>query len=148
MSANGELDFERGGQCTFISRPDYYRDVANPVREETPTFANSRNHDSGDGRSDNSRTVEHGRVQCDRVHQIFFADHVYEERLPAGNIERIDYAEQRCENEHWPHTPFLYPPRQRQDREHQGENHRCNLSCNDNSLPIESVCNCAPKWGD
>jgi hypothetical protein len=70
--------------------------------------------------------------------RVGLAHHVDEERLPARNIERIDNAEQRCQHKHRPYAPFLYPTRQREHREHQGENHRCNLSCNDNSLPIES----------
>ena len=116
MSANGDSDFERRGQLTRISsKPDDDRDVAGAVCEETPAFADFRDQDARDGRADNTSAVKHRRVQSDRIHQIFFADHVDEEGLAARNIEGVDHTEKCGENKNGPDTSFLNPAAQRQD---------------------------------
>ena len=39
---------------------DDHGDVAHAVGEETPAFADLRHQNSGDGRADDARAVEHG----------------------------------------------------------------------------------------
>src|ERR1700676_162261 len=68
---------------------DDYGDVAHAIGEETPAFSDLRDQNSSNGRTDDAGAVEHGRVQGDGVHQIFFTYHVDEEGLAAGNVEGI-----------------------------------------------------------
>ncbi len=79
-------------------------DVAHAVGKKAPAFANLRQHQTGHRRTHDPRSIEHGRVERDGVHQIFPAHHIAEERLPRRDVEGIHHAEQSAEHEDMPHV--------------------------------------------
>jgi hypothetical protein len=121
---------------------DDHRDIADAVRKEAPAFADFRHEDSGDRRADDARAVEHGRVQRYGVHQILLADHVNEKGLAAWDVEGVDDAEQRGENED---VPDLNDSGERQSAQNKGENHRSGLGSDDDLLAVFPVGDDAPQ---
>jgi hypothetical protein len=81
-------------------------DIAHRVGEEAPAFADLRDQNPGDCRADHARSVKHGRVQSDGVHQVFLADHIHQKGLPTGNVERVHHAQQTRQHEHVPDLNF------------------------------------------
>ena len=83
------------------------RDVAESIREKAPAFADPGDQDPGDGGADDARAVEHGRVQRDRIHQVFLAHHVHQEGLPRWNIKSVHHSQQCRQHEDVP-NPYEY----------------------------------------
>ncbi len=122
---------------------DDHRDVAHGVREEAPSLADHGHQDSGDRGPDDSRSIEHGGIQGDRVHQVFLADHVDEECLPGGNVERVRHAQQRRQHQDVPH---LHLPRERQRRQEKRQHHGCRLGPDHDPLPVVAVGHRPAQW--
>ena len=82
----------RGGQAHQHEREDD-GDVADAVDEETPALTADSDQHSGKRRTDESRHVNHGRIDGDGVLQVALVfDHLDHERLAAGHVEGIDAA--------------------------------------------------------
>ncbi len=98
---------------------------------------------SGDCRADDARAVEHGRVQGDGIHQVFAADHVDEECLPRGNVERIDHTESGGQHHDLPHLDAMGEGERRENRR---QNHRRDLRADDHAPAIMTVGHDATDW--
>ena len=135
MCDNGEPEggFVNGTPHPHHQQADDHRDVAHGVREEAPSLADHGHEDSGDRGPDDSRSVEHGGVQGDRVHQVFPADHVDEECLSGGDVERVRHAQQRRQHQDVPH---LHAPRERQRGQEKRQHHGCRLGPDHDPLPV------------
>ena len=55
--------------------------------------------DRADARPDDAREVEAARVERDRAGKIVAPDQLDDERLPRRDLERVDHAVDRRENE-------------------------------------------------
>src|SRR5579872_1058735 len=115
---------------------DDHRDIADGIGEEAPTFTDTGDENSRNGWADDAGAVEHGRIESDGIHQVFLANHLYEEVLPAGNVEGIDHAQERGEQEN---MPDLHIPRESQSGENGSQNHGSDLSTDDDFLAVVTV---------
>jgi hypothetical protein len=79
-----------------------HRNERECVDPEAPRLADPRHDQPRDCGTEHARGIECGRVQRDRIRQILDPDHLDEERLPSGEIERADRAEHEREHEHHP----------------------------------------------
>ncbi len=80
-----------------------HREVADAVDEEAPAFADGRDDEAGDGGADEPRAVGHRGVDGDGVAEVVaVVDHLDEEGLAAGHVERVDQALQGGEGDDLP----------------------------------------------
>ena len=112
-----------------------HRDIAEALAEST-TFADLRHQNSGDRRAHDARAVEHGRVQSDGVHQIFFAHHIHQEGLPRRNVECIHHSEKRRQHED---VPYPDDACKRKHCKYQRQNHGRNLGPDHDPLAVEAI---------
>ncbi len=115
---------------------DDHGDVADRIGGKAPAFSNFRHQNSGDGWADDARAIEHRGIQRDGVHQILFADHVDEEGLTAGNVERVDHSKRSRQHEDVPHVDA---PGQGEERQNAREDHGSGLSGDHQALAIDAV---------
>jgi hypothetical protein len=115
---------------------DDHGDVADGIGGKAPAFSDSCHQNSGYGWTDDARAVEHRGIQRDGVHQIFFADHVDEEGLAAGDIEGVHHSEEGREHED---MPYLDASGQRERSQNSREDHGSGLSGDDEPLAIDAV---------
>ena len=111
-------------------------DVAEAVQQEAPALADSREQHARDRRADGSRAVDDRRVEGDGVGEVFFADHLDDERLARRHVEGVDDAEQRGQGEHVPH---LDAAGEDQRRENQRKDHRRGLRRDEDVTAVEAV---------
>src|SRR5947207_5430379 len=111
-------------------------DVAHPVQQEAQADAGRTDHHARDGRADDPRRVEHGRVQRDRIHQVVPAHEFRDERLAAGNVERIDDPE---EHRHHHHLPRRHPAGPHERRQRQRFEHLQRLGPHDEGALVHAV---------
>jgi hypothetical protein len=111
-------------------------DVADAIGEKAPAFAEPCDQDAGDGGADHARTVEHGGVQGDGVHEVVFANHVDEEGLAAWDVKGVDYAEQGREDEDVPDLDFVGEGERGQD---EGKDHGGGLGGDDDTLAVHTI---------
>ena len=79
------------GSHTHREKRDDYTDVTDAVECETPSLADDGDEHPRQGRTKKARRVHHGGIQGDGIGQIgTIRHHLYEKRLPARHIERID----------------------------------------------------------
>ncbi len=121
------------------------RNVADAIREKTPAFAQPRHQHARDRRPNHPGTVEHGRIQRDGIHQIFFAHHVHQKRLAARDIECVHHAQQRRQHEYVPH---LHSVREGQRRQHERQQHRRDLARDDHMLAVAAIRDNPPEGGE
>ena len=80
-----------------------HRKVADAIDQEAPAFARGADHQAGDRRADQPRAVCHRGVDGDGVTEVVaILDHLDEEGLAPGHVERIDQALQRAEGDDFP----------------------------------------------
>ncbi len=120
------------------------RDVAETIHQKAPAFTDPGDQNSGDRWADDSCAIEHGRVQRNRIHQVFLTYHVHQERLPRRNIKSIHHAQQRRQHEDVPNADDACKREQCQD---QRENHGRNLGSDHYALTVETVGNDAAQRG-
>jgi hypothetical protein len=113
-----------------------HRDVAETVGEKAPTLADLGYEDPSNRGADDSRAIEHGRVQRNGVHQIFLAHHVDQKGLPRGNVESVHHSQQCRQHEDVPHPDNSGEGKRGKD---QRQNHGRNLSADYDPLAIEPV---------
>ena len=78
------------------------RPIAEPVENEAKRRAEEADQDPGNGRPDDARAVEDGRIEGDRVGDVVAADHLHHERLASGHVHRVDQAQKEREDEDVP----------------------------------------------
>ena len=115
-----------------------HRDVAGAVGKKAPAFAKLRHQYAPHRRPYNARPIEHRRVQRNGVHQVLFADHLHQERLPSGQVESIHHAQQSRQHKHMRDLDAMA---QHQGRKHQREQHGRRLRGKDDAAAIVTVGN-------
>ena len=120
-------------------------DVAGAVGEEAPALADDGYQQAGNGRTDNARRVEHGRVQRDGVHEVGLADHLHDEGLARGDVEGVDHAEQRGKHED---VPDLDGVGEGQSREDEGQQHGGGLGGDDHAPAAVTIGDDAGDGGE
>ena len=115
-------------------------DVTYAIGEETPPFAQFGHQDSRHCGPDYACPIEHGRVECNRIHQVFLAHHVNQKSLACRNIERVHHPEERGQYEYQPDATFNLVGKSEscQDKRQQ---HRCDLRGDDHPLPVKTIGN-------
>ena len=110
--------------------------VAHCIGKKAPAFADLRHQNPRNGRPDHARAVEHGRVQRDRIHQIFLANHIHQKRLPPRNVKGVHYAQQARQHKHVPDLDFM---EQRERSQNEGQRHRRHLRRNHNMAAVHAI---------
>ncbi len=90
-------------------------EVADAVDQETPALADRADHQAGDGRPDQPRTVGHRGIDRDGVTEVVaIVDHLDQEGLPPRHVERIDHPLQRGERDDFPQRDDMCQRERRQ----------------------------------
>ena len=124
------------GRQPHRQEPRDDREVADAVHEEARPHAQRSDQHARHRGTDHASRVERRRVECDRVHQVFFADQVHDERLPGRDVERIDDAEKGGEGGHVPHDHRSAPHEQ---REREGREHGQRLRDDDEAVLVGAI---------
>ncbi len=113
-----------------------YREKANAISEEAPAFANGGNHDARKSGPHYARTIEHGRIERNRVHQIGARNHIDDESLACRQINCVDHASKggQCDD-----LPDLYAVRKRDPGQDEGKEHHGGLGENQDFSAIKAV---------
>jgi len=122
--------------------PGNDRDVAHAIRKKAPALAQAGDQNTRDCGADYARAIEHRRIQCDGIHQVFLADHIYEEGLATGNIEGIHHS-QACSQ--YEDVPDLHLMGQSQSGQDEREHHGSCLRCYHYSLAVRSIRGDSPQ---
>ncbi len=78
-------------------------EVTEAVKEEAPAFAESGDHEAGDGGADETSAVGHRGVDGDGIREVVaVVDHLDEEGLAGGHVEGVDEALERGEGDDLP----------------------------------------------
>ncbi len=86
----------------MTSRLDYHGAVADAVEEEAERGSEDADQDAGNRRTDDPGAVEDRGVERNGVGDVLAADHLDDERLAGGHVDRVDEAEQECQHEYMP----------------------------------------------
>jgi hypothetical protein len=114
-----------------------HREVADGVDPEAPTFADACDEDASDRRPDEARRVHHRRVQGDRVRQVApVFDHLDDEGLARGHVDRVDEPLQNLEDEHVRHGDRA---RERERRQKRRLDHREDLRRDERSMAVHPI---------
>ena len=67
--------------------------IAEAIQQKTPAFADGRNHQAGNSRTNQARAIRHGRIDGDGITEIAAVfHHLHQKRLAAGHVKGIDQA--------------------------------------------------------
>ena len=125
-----------GGQPHRQQPPDH-RDIAEAVDQEAVALADRGHQAAGDGRAEQPRAVEVRRVQRDGVTQVgAVVDHPHHERLPGGNLDRVDDALEHRQPDDPRHVDVAA---QGQGRQRQRLRHRQHLGGDEHLVAIPAV---------
>ena len=98
-------------ECTGIDRQERADggQVAHPVENEGGRQVDERDEQSGDRRTDDARPVEGRRIEGHRIGDVGTADHLDDERLAGGHLERVGDAQGGGQDDDHPdlHEPGL-----------------------------------------
>ena len=114
-----------------------YRQVTEAVNQEAPAFAGDRNHRAGNRWTDQTRRIDHGRVQRDGIGQVLAVFHHLDDKgLPRRHIESVDRPLKHTEQDDVDDGNAMA---QRQRRQAEGLNHRQRLRDHQHAMAIPAI---------
>ena len=119
-----------------------YGDKAETIDEKAPAFAEPHDREAGDGGADDACTIKYGRVQGNRVGEVFPSHHVHEKRLADGYVERVHNTDQKCDHDE---MPLSNQVSQREKREQEGQHHGARLRDDDAHVAVVAVADVAAQ---
>jgi len=120
------------GQISHRQQRAHGRQVAHRIGEEADRHACRGDDQARDRRPDDGRSVEHGRVESDRVHEVLPPNHLDEEGLARREVEKVDGAGSGRRDEDHP-VLGVAACRQREQRERRQREQRL---CDQKDVPF------------
>jgi len=112
------------------------RQIAQRVPQEAPALTHPSHQDAGQGRAHHPGSVDHRRVQADRVGQVLAAHHLDRERLARGDVEGVGDPQQDGQDVQMPDLDLLG---QGEGGQQTGQQHGGRLGLEQDAAAVEAV---------